>query len=317
MVNSSVPEISADAPAAAHKAPWWELARRLEGGRLDSAEDGILVVAAQAGIAPQVAKRYVRLLVRMREIGNELGEPVESLLSPSFNAQEIAARLFARSRDEGTRTLKRIASAPVPIAELRDLLAQAKESLKGDLRSKIVSSRTAGTRMIESALRTGGAALFGGPHRLLRRPRLKFAGNMGYEIVAHEGAIVAGIDVLIPDPRLGHDALERDLSRSILLADFFRKFYLAFPASARPSASERVGLFGDPLDRVVDLLDWLKFDWIGVLVATDAETLEVVRPSEGRPSPNLSDRYGDYVRRYALAAANNPMAPKDAVHRSR
>jgi len=171
---------------------------------------------------------------------------------------------------------------------------------------------------VESALREGGAAIFGAPYRTLRRPKLRFIGNAGHEVIAVDGSVLAGVDVLFPDDRLGHDALDRHLGRSLLLAPFFRKFYVAFPSSAEtddgPATwvgdSSSKGMFDrDMVSRTVELLDWLKYDWIGVLVAVDGKTLKEIRPSTGLPTPDMTARYEAYLRRYASSVADNPQKP--------
>jgi hypothetical protein len=63
------------------------------------------------------------------------------------------------------------------------------------------------------------------------------------------------------------------------------------------------------VSRTVELLDWLKFDWIGVLVAVDGKALKEIRPSAGLPMPDMTARYEAYIRRYTSAAADNPQKP--------
>ncbi len=324
MVNDAFPASDGDARPAeapeAGKQPWFELARVMEtaANPTDGEPVDVATLARSAGIAPVVAKRFIRLLKRMREISMEMNEQLGSLLSPSFNNQEMAARVYSRSKTLGDEVLRRLAKGRVTMSELREILNRTETPADVSLRSKIAAARTAGARTMESALREGGASIFGTPYRTLRRPKLRFIGNTGYEVIAVDGSISAGVDVLFPDVRLGHDALDRELGRSLLLAPFFRKFYVAFPSLAETGdgpathvgdASSKGAFDRDMVSRAIELLDWLKYDWIGVLVALDDKTLKQMRPSAGPPLPDMTGRYGDYIRRYTSAPADNPMKP--------
>jgi hypothetical protein len=300
--------------------PWYELARIMEPalGALSERSAAAAAIGRAAGIAPAVAKRYVRLLAKMREIAREMQSSDDALFVSSFNSQEIAARIYHRDRVEGADILRRLAKGEVSLPQLREIQAAKPTAPDASLRSKIASTRSASSKTVESALREGGTAIFGETYRTLRRPRLRFIGNTGYEVIAVDGSVLAGVDVLFPDVRLGHDALDRHLGRSLLLAPFFRKFYVAFPSSAEiddgPATwdgnSSSKGMFDqDMVSRTVELLDWLKFGWIGVLVAVDGNTLKEIRPSAGMPMPDMTSRYEAYVRRYTFAAADNPQKP--------
>lgn len=313
--------IAALAEAREAGKPWFELARIMEPALGDSPEQSAAaaVLGRAAGIAPAVAKRYARLLARMREISLEMGLAEDRLLVPSFNSQEIAARIYRRDKLEGGDVLRRLAKGEITLPRLREIQSRDLASPNVSLRSAIAHRRTANASVVELALRNESARLFGEGCRTRRRPKLRFMGNTGHEVIGADGAILAGVDALFPDVRLGHDALERNLDRSLLLGQFFPKFYVAFPASAEPgdgrtteverpsrSLSER-----DMVERTVDLLEWLRYDWIGVLVAIDERTLEVVRPSEGKPVPDMTGRYEAFVRKYASAPVDNPFRRKE------
>lgn len=276
--------------------PWFEIARNLEKilttlpAADRSAEARILGRAA--GVAPAVVRRYLSLLGRMREISKELGVPEDELLSPSFNSQEVAARIYARSKTEGTKALRLLANKQTRLAALQEALASLPSPTDATLRSSIASVRKSAFESLESALQRDGATIFGEGARARRRPKLQFIGNAGYEIVGDDGSIAAGIDLMIPDERLGFDFVDRNLKGSLALAPFFPKFYLAFSGSDDDNA----------IDRLVEVLEWLEYDWIGVLRISPATTLEQVRAPSGGPTPDLSARYESYVRKFSVAS---------------
>lgn len=300
---------------------WFELARIMEPalGNLPEQSAAAAVLGRAAGIAPAVAKRYARLLARMREICLEMGLPEEQLLVPSFHSQEIATRIYRRDKLEGGDVLRRLAKGEISLPRLREIQSRDSASPNVSLRSAIAHQRTAGASVVELALRNESARLFGDGCRTRRRPKLRFMGNTGHEVIGADGSIVAGVDALFPDVRLAHDALDRNLDRSLLLAQFFPKFYVVFPASAGiddgPASDvggSSQGLFDrDMVTRTVELLEWLKYGWIGVLVAVDESTLKMVRPSEGKPVPDMTDRYESYVRKYTSSPADNPFRRKE------
>lgn len=305
--------------ARAQKKPWFELARIMEPalGALAERSATAAALGRAAGIAPAVAKRYVRLLAKMKDISLQMQSAEDELLVPSFNSQEIAVRIYARDKDEGAKILRRLAKGEISLPELREMQTSNPASPDASLRSKIATARSAGAKTVESALREGGTKIFGETYRTLRRPKLRFIGNTGHEVIAVDGSVMAGVDVLFPDERLGHDALDRHLGRSLLLAPFFRKFYIAFPSSAETDhpatvtgdSISKARFDKDMVSRTVELLDWLKFGWIGVLVAIDEKTLKEVRPSAGMPMPDMTARYDDYIRRFTAAPADNYHPP--------
>jgi hypothetical protein len=312
------------AAAAEAKKPWFELTRMIEAAlaAMPAKERSAAreTLARSAGIAPAVANRYVRLLSRMGDISREMKVTEDELLVRSFNSQEIAARIYSHDRVEGADVLRRLALGEIALPRLREAQARVLASPDVSLRTAIAHTRTSSTRVVESALRNDGAQFFGEGFRTRRRPKLRFVGNTGgYEAIGADGSIAAGIDVIFPDDRLGHDVLDRNLGRSLLLAQFFRKFYLAFPSSAEVDipvtrvgrSSSKGGSDHDMVTRTIELLDWLKYDWVGVLIAVDENTLKELRPSEGPPVPDMSGRYESYIRIYTSWPADNPFRRKD------
>jgi hypothetical protein len=216
----------------------------------------VKLLARSAGLNPAVSARYVSLLLKMREICGEIGVPEDELLSPSFNSQEIAARIYTRSKTVGARALRDLADNRISLPALRDTLGGIPVPSEGvNLRSAISTLRQASLESLETALKRDGRRIFGHGALVRRRPKLQFIGNLGYEIIGSDGAIAAGVDIMFPDDRLGHDFVERYLRGSLALAPFFPKFYIAFPRAEQ----------GDHARRVVEVLEWMRYDWIGVL----------------------------------------------------
>jgi hypothetical protein len=315
MVNEVFPtETAASVLTTARKAkkPWYELARIIEAGveGVPAADrpSAIAAFGQAGGVAPSVAKRYVRLLERMREIGGEMGAAEGELLSDSFNAQELAERIYRTSKDEGADVFRRVARGEFTLPALREIQARNQNTglryLAGDM-------RLAANRIVESAFKNDGPRIFGERCVIRRRPKLWYIGNIGHEVIAEDGSIVAGTDTLFPDPRTAmlpeRDALDRLLARSLALAPFFPKFYLVYAFS---------GGEDDWAGRTVELLDWLRYDWIGVLVAWDEQNLREMRPSTGSPVPDLTARYDFYVRKYLISEPpmENPMGYPPRVH---
>lgn len=256
-------------------------------------------LARAVGLGPPVLRRYLYLIARMREISRELGVAESELLSPVFNSQEVAARIYARSKDQGAKALRALASGQANLATLRETLADL-TSPTDALRSSIAHLRKVAFEEIENALKSDATDIFGEGARFQRRPRLQFIGNVGYEVIGSDGSMVAGVDVMFPDERLGFDFVDRNLKGSLMLAQFFPMFYIAFPSLDNQQA----------LDRSIEVLEWLRYDWIGVLRVSQSGQLDQVRIPTRGPTPDLSNRYEAYVRKFSLAARRDAARDK-------
>jgi hypothetical protein len=93
----------------------------------DAAADGDIAADMKAaaedgtGLSGQILGRYVSLLSRIKRIAAEEGVAVESLLSPVFNAQEVAARLYDRAPGIGIESLldiERVRSLCLTLAQV-------------------------------------------------------------------------------------------------------------------------------------------------------------------------------------------------------
>lgn len=282
--------------AKAAKAPWFETARilasGLEGAADSSRADLLRATAARdTGLSPQMLKRYLALLGRMRIIAAEMNVPLEDLLSPVFNAQETAARIYARSRDEGADIMRRLAAGDVTLARVRELQSRLAGPGAAHIssRSAVRHARTVNAGLVERAFKDSLVDLWGAGARLGRRPRLRYlGGSVGYEVVGGDGSVVAGIDVMFPDARLNRDYVEDNVGNSLLLSTFFAEFFLAFPPDADP----------DAVSRTVELLEWFGCGWIGLTTCDGDGRLVVARKPSGRPVPDRTGRFDALKRKY-------------------
>jgi hypothetical protein len=278
------------------RAPWFELARVIIEG-LDAAADGdesaeiIAAVARASGLSSRIIKRYVVLLRRTREIAALSMVGVESLLSPVFNAQEVAVRLHDRSPETGFESLKELAADGVTLAKLRMRLAEAPlGGITPGERARIAMIRTRGMKreLMEQAIAAACEGLWGKGSFARRRPRLMYVGKNGMEVIGEDGSVVAGIDLMFPDVRLNRDYLDKAVAPALAIAPFFSEFFLAFA----PVASD------DTIGRAIALIDWLNYSWIGLLSIHQNGKVEVRRKPSGRPSPDMTLKYEALKRKF-------------------
>lgn len=282
--------------AKATGAAWHVLARLMIRG-FDSAEDDQEVSELRSaakdvtGLSPQILKRYVALLRRTQKIAGKAGVETETLLSPVFNAQEVAARLYDRSPEAGIEALEQLKKGEVTLAQLRTRLAGTPASAANPAefaRSAVVRTRTLNTDLIDRALKNSAEHLWGKESELKRRPRLMYFGKFGYEVIGDDGSVLAGVDVMFPDPRLNQDYLAGNVAPSLLLAPFFKKFYFAFA----PTTDDGV------VGRAEALLDWLGFGWVGIVKIQRDGSIDTVRKPVGSPVPDQTGKYEALKRKF-------------------
>lgn len=268
---------------------WYALVRRLDAA-LDGAPDGddaaALAEAAEeiTGVSRLMWKRYRTALARTERIAREARLPSEALLGPSFATQEIALRIHDRAPKEGLESLASVAGGDVRLADLRErlsLLPPADPEGGEAARAAIVRAKSAGRSLVDRALKDSTEQLWGHGSRIVRRPRLKFMSGDGYEVVARDGAIVAGVDVTDVGVRTNRDRVAESVSPSILMSSFFPKFFLACLATAPRGAAERTS----------EVLEWLGADWIGVVAVRADGSVDTVRRPNGSPVPDRTARY--------------------------
>jgi hypothetical protein len=211
-----------------------------------AAEDG-------TGLSGQILGRYVSLLSRIQRIAAEKGVVVESLLSPVFNAQEVAARLYDRAPEIGIESLLDLAAGSVKLAVLRKRLEDAPSGAArspDSARAAVARAKAENTALVDRALKASAPALWGRGSRIRQRPRLAVVGSVGYEVVGSENSMIAGIDIVDLDVRMNDDQFSRNLFASVLLSTFYPRFYLgAVSAPDRGAAM-----------RAMDAAEWLDLD---------------------------------------------------------
>ena len=285
----------ASVEARASRAPWHAHAKALIAA-IDAADDQdevaeLLAASARAsGLSLQILKRYISVLRRTRDAAALAALKVETLVSPVFNAQEVAVRLYERAPEQGLQSLKDLAERRVTLATLRERLADAPTIDSAGERARVAVQQAKSLKrdLMETALSTSAERIWGRGAKAQLRVRLLYFGMKGFEIIGADGSVVAGVDLLTPDMRQSRDYLANWISRPLTIAPFFEKFYLAFA----PVASE------DIVGRSIELLAWLQYDWIGVLTVDRDGNVTVAREPSGDPTPNLVNRYEALKRRF-------------------
>lgn len=268
--------------------PWFDLVRRVDAA-LETADDGdqmqdVLAAAEATGVSHLMWKRYRRALERTEEIARDAGVPAEALLSSHFAHQEVALRIHERSADEGLEILSSSARGDLRLAELRERLSRMPDSDPTDgeaARSAVVRAKSAGRGLVDRALKDSRERLFGAGSRIHRRPRLQYMSADGYEIIARDGSVAAGVDVTDVGVRTNRDRVAESISPSLLTSTFFPEFYLACLSPRDGGAAERTA----------EVLGWLRADWVGVVAVRADGSLEKVRNASGPPVPDRTDRY--------------------------
>lgn len=283
------------AEARKAKRPWFEIATLMSGEIGADAEEArvaeVISAAREAtGLSPQILKRHLALIARVRTIAGEMGVADADVLSPLFNAQEIAVRLYAKSRTEGADVLRRLARGELNLPRVRELQTRlGTDARLYSPRAAARHRRTMNAGIVESALKRSASTLWGAGSSVKRRPQLLFVGGWpGHEVIGPDGSVAAGIDMLFPDGELNRDYLETKLGKSLLLAPFFPAFYLAMPPDADDASAARL----------VDVLDWFGYGWIGVLAVAGEDSVSVTREPEGGPSPDRTLKYESLKRKY-------------------
>jgi hypothetical protein len=286
--------------------PWFKIAERL-GDEFDSAVDGDVAADMKAaaedgtGLSGQILGRYVSLLGRIRRIATEEGVAVESLLSPVFNAQEVAARLYDRAPEIGIESLLDLAAGSVTLAVLRKRLEDAPSGAvrsPESARAAVARAKAENTALLERALKASAPALWGRGSRIRQRPRLTVVGSAGYEVVGTESSMIAGIDILDIDVRMNDDRFSRNLFPSVLLSTFYPRFYLG-----AVSAPDRSAVM-----RTMDAVEWLGLEAVGVLEIRSDESVVELRAPRGGPVPDRTAKYNELKIKYP-GARRTPSGP--------
>ena len=276
--------------------PWFRIAERL-GDAFDAAGDGDIVADMKAaaedgtGLSGQILGRYVSLLSRMKRIASEEGVAVESLLSPVFNAQEVAARLYERAPGIGLESLLDLAAGSVTLAILRKRLEDAPSGAlrtPESARAAVARAKAENTELVERALKDSAPKLWGVGARIRQRPRLAVVSSVGYEVVGKGNSIIAGVDLLDIDVRMNDDRFSRNLFPSLLLSTFYPRFYVGCVSAPDRSA----------VIRALDAVEWLGLDGVGVLEIRSNGSVVELKASAGGPVPDRTAKYKELRIKY-------------------
>jgi hypothetical protein len=269
---------------------WYELVRRFDAA-FDAAQDHDEQMTVQeaseaaTGLSPLMWRRQRAALTKTEEIAHHAGLPLESLLSATFAHQELAVRAFDRSPDEGLKILMSSANGGVRLAEIRQLLTRLppKDPTGSKAaRAAVGDAKRDGTALIDRALKDSSAKLFGKGCAIVRRPRLRlFTTGYGYEVIAKNGTVAAGVDVADVGIRTNQDRLAQTLPSSLLLSSFYPQFFIACRSADG----------GGTAKRSADTLNWLGASWVGILAVRSDGSVQVVRRPKGRPVPDRTALY--------------------------
>lgn len=280
-------------------APWHELARMLElaaGSELYSPPGTRSLVGGMCGLSVGVVGRYIAAYRRIRQIAQDRGIPMETLLSGSFNGCEVACRLYDRSGDQGFASLVGLREGSENLASVRRRLGEvaAPADSEAATRGKLLRQRGLEIEAVETALAASAERLFGRGSEVVRRPGLRLFRRVGFEVVARDGSVAAGLDLLTSQADRQRDELDEGFGASALLATHFPKFHYVVSPGSEP----------DIAARAVETVSRFGMRWFGVMRVEPDGGIEVLRPAKGRPDPDRTAQYPDLKKRYAIGRRN-------------
>ena len=253
-------------------------------------------------LSPGVLRRYALLLDRLRSIAAIEGLDQDALLSPVFNAAEVAVRIYDRNAAAGISALRELKAGDVTLVQLRDRLTKvpveltgpsdAPDAVEGEARMQrneriggaVIKERFVKIAFMLQALRGSRPSLWPEAEKIRRRPQSPFfTGHQGFEVVGKdpEKAIFAGIEMLILD-RDGIDYLERALPSYLTLATFYDRFYFAF------SPGTPVG----HVSHAAELLEAFDAGSTGILIVSSEGAVTAMTKPRSGPVPS---RVGNYA----------------------
>jgi hypothetical protein len=275
--------------------PWHELARMLYlllGNELYSPPDARAEIGRTCGLSAGVVGRYLSAYRRIVGIAREKGVPEERLLSSSFNGCEVACRLYERSPAQGLASLLALGEGSETLSTVRKRLAtiEAPADSGSAARGDVLRRRGAEIKALEKALVGSAERLFGRGTSIRRRPSMRFFRRVGFEAVARDGAVVAGLDYLAPHSDQQRDELDAGFGASALLSTYFPRFhYVTSPEAGADIAA-----------RAVETLAHFGLRWFGVMNVDPGGEIEVLRAAKGRPNPDRTAEYEALKARYAV-----------------
>ncbi len=274
-------------------------------------------------LSPGVLRRYVLLLDRLRSIAAIEGLERDALLSPVFNAAEVAVRIYDRNATAGISSLRELKAGEVTLVQLRDRLTKvpveltepsdAPDAVEGETRMQrneriggaVIQERSVKVAFMLQALRESLPSLWPEAEKIQRRPPSPFfTGHQGFEVVGKypEKAGFAGIEMLILD-RDRIDYLERALPSYLTLATFYDRFYFAFSP----------GTPAGYVSHAAELLDAFDAGSIGILVVSSEGAVNAMTGPRAGPVPSRVGNYALLRRDRAAKARVSPGEPEDPV----
>ena len=276
-------------------APWHELARWFEmavGSELYAPPEARALAGRMCGMSAGLVGRYIVAYRRIRRIAEESGVAMETLLSDSFNGCEVACRLYDRSPDQGFESLVGLREGRQSLASVRRRLKEvaAPPDSEAAARGALLRRRGLEIEAVETALAASAESLFGRGSEVVRRPGLRLFRRVGFEVVARDGSVAAGLDLLTSQADRQRDELDEGFGASALLATHFPKFHYVVSPGSEP----------DIAARAVETVSRFGMRWFGVMRVEPDGGIEVLRPAKGRPNPDRTAEYPNLKKRYAI-----------------
>jgi hypothetical protein len=252
--------------------PWFVAARLLRDTLArapdESAASRIRSQAAEATrLSPGVLRRYVALLDRLDGIATIEGFDMNAIVSPVFNAAEVAVRIYDRNPEEGVKALLELKAGDATLVQLRERLtkvpvwlpdtdertAAVRQRRKNESAAKAFFERLAVRIAFMSQALERSPLMPSGGRLVRRRSTSLFSSREGsLEIVTEsadgaEVTIHAGAELLVYE-RGEVRSFERAFPALALLATFYPRFHLVFspgtPVDYVEAAQRLIALFG-------------------------------------------------------------------------
>jgi hypothetical protein len=283
MVNPALTTVGmALEKARADGQPWHVLARILREaiGNLDAEAASTFWDWAEApsGLSPVMLRRYVATLMRIEDIAAAHDRDADGLLPASFTGAEVAIRIYDRDAAEGLAALTELRERGTTLEILRARLKEMPEEDVLRKRQLAKMGRAMRIEKCEVAFAAVAPGLFGEGAVARRRPRLRFFWNVGFEIVAGTGTMIAGADLYTAEIDRG-DPLN-EIAKSILLSLYFPAFSILFG----------FGVLGHVVSQAVDAIEALA-PWIEILRIDADGSVTVVRQATRIPPENRTAEY--------------------------
>ncbi|MDX3968258.1 MAG: hypothetical protein QHD01_16870 [Bradyrhizobium sp.] len=264
--------------------PWYVVALCLEemasqATAIGYGEDVIKTLAEEAtGLSRGVLNRYLSTIRRLKGAAAAAGEPVQSLLSPGFNAVETGVRLYDRSPADGLKMLKELATGRIGLLAARKTSDDLAPDDR-DARSRTLRRRGLELQSVQQALERH----FPKDSIVQRRPRMRCFRHAGWEVRRSDGAMLCGIDAVTStgDETSFEIEIEGLLPSAALLSTYFPQFFLAVSP----------GVHLDATQELIELLETFGLSRVGLLRIGSDLSVEVLRRPQGSPVPDRTSRY--------------------------